>query len=262
MSAIKPLTGKNILVTRPAHQAQHLADEIRASGGHPILFPVLEITNVKDPQPLIELIDRLEAYDLAVFVSPNAVNKALPLINARRKLPPKLKIAAVGKGSAEVLQHFGVNDIISPSSRFDSEALLDLAELKNVKDKRVIIFRGNDGRQLLGDTLIKRGAIVEYIACYHRGRPDNDASTLLSIWTNNHLDAVTITSSEGLHNLFDMIGESGQQLLIKTPLFTAHQRIAETAKNLGLSLVVTTDAGDEGILRGLQFYFQAINRQG
>lgn len=262
MSAFKPLTGINILVTRPAHQAQHLADEIRAMGGHPILFPVLEITNVKDPQPLIELIDRLEAFDLAVFVSPNAVNRAMPLINTRQILPPNLKIAAVGKGSAEVLQHFGVNNIITPTSRFDSEALLDLAELKDVKNKRVIIFRGNDGRQLLGDTLIKRGAIVEYIACYHRGRPDIDASTLLSIWTNNHLDAVTITSSEGLHNLFDMIGESGQQLLNKTPLFTAHQRIAETAKKLGLSLVVTTDAGDEGILRGLQFYFQAINRQG
>jgi uroporphyrinogen-III synthase len=262
LSAFKPLTGINILVTRPAHQAQYLADEIRAMGGHPILFPVLEITNVKDPQPLIELIDRLDAFDLAVFVSPNAVNNAMLLINTRRILPPNLKIAAVGKGSAEVLQHFGINNVITPTSRFDSEALLDLAELKDVKNKRVIIFRGNDGRQLLGDTLIKRGAIVEYIACYHRGRPDIDPRTLLSIWTNNHLDAVTITSSEGLHNLFDMIGESGQQLLNKMPLFTAHQRIAETAEKLGLSLIVTTDAGDKGILRGLQFYFQAINRQG
>ena len=262
MSANKPLTGINILVTRPAHQAHHLAERIRAMGGHPILFPVLEITDVDNLLPLIELIDRLESFDLAIFVSPNAANKAMPLINARRTLPPNLKIAAVGNGSAETLQHFGVYNIITPTSRFDSEALLDSAELKHMKDKRVVIFSGNDGRQLLGDTLVKRGAKVEYIACYHRGRPDIDATILLFMWTNNNLHAVTITSSEGLHNLFDMIGESGQQLLKKTPLFTAHQRIAQTATKLGLTLVVTTDAGDEGMLRGLQVYFQEIKRQG
>ncbi len=258
MSAFKPLTGIKILVTRPAHQAHHLASGIRKMGGQPILFPVLEITDVDNLQPLLQLIDRLETFDFAVFVSPNAANKAMPLINAMRKLPPNLKIAAVGNGSAETLQHFGVNNIFTPTSRFDSEALLDSAELKHMKNKRVVIFRGNGGRQLLGDTLVKRGATVEYIACYHRGRPDIDPTTLLSMWKNDSLNAVTITSSEGLHNLFDMIGESGQQLLKETPLFTAHQRIAQTATKLGLSIVITTAAGDEGILQGLQVYFRQL----
>lgn len=261
MSASKLLTGINVLVTRPEHQAHHLADGIRALGGNPILFPVLEITDIKDLKPLLELIDRLEAFDLAIFVSPNAVNKAMPMINTRRTLPPSLKIAAVGKGSAETLQHFGINHIIVPTGRFDSEALLDCAELQQMKDQLVIIFRGNDGRQLLGDTLIKRGAKVEYAACYHRGRPDIDATSLLTAWANNNVNAVTVTSSEGLHNLFDIIGELGQQLLKTTPLFTGHQRIAQTAKKLGLTHVVTTAAGDKGLLQGLQDYFQAIKRQ-
>lgn len=258
----KPLTGISILVTRPIHQACHLADGIHALGGNPILFPVLEISDIKDLQPLLELIGRLDTFDLAIFVSPNAVNKAMPLINARRTLPANLKTAAVGKGSAETLQHFGINHIIVPTSRFDSEALLDNAELQHMKDKRVVIFRGNDGRQLLGETLVKRGAIVEYAACYHRGRPDIDATPLLTAWANNHLDAITITSSEGLYNLFDMIGEFGQQLLKTTPLFTSHQRIAQTAKGLGLTLVVTTGVGDKGLLQGLQDYFQATKSQG
>ena len=262
LSTDKPLTEINILVTRPSHQSHQLADGIRALGGNPILFPVLEITDIKDLQPLMALIDRLDSFDLAVFVSPNAVNKAMPLINTRGTLPPNLKIAAVGKGSAETLQFFGIKHIIVPTSRFDSEALLNCAELQHMKDKRVVIFRGNEGRQLLGNTLVKRGAIVEYVACYHRGKPDIDATPLLTAWANNHLHAVTITSSEGLHNLFDMIGELGQQLLKITPLFTAHQRIAQTAKKLGLALVVTTAAGDKGLLHGLQDYFQGIKSQG
>lgn len=262
LSATKPLTGIGILVTRPAHQAHHLADGIKALGGNAILFPVLEITSVKDLQPLTELIDRLDTFDFAIFVSPNAVNNAMPLINARQKLPPGLKIATVGKGSAEALQCFGIRHVIVPSNRFDSEALLESAELQNMKKKRVIIFRGNDGRRLLGDTLTKRGAIVEYAACYHRGKPVVDPTPLLNTWENNHLNAITITSSEGLHNLFDMIGELGQQLLKVTPLFTSHQRIAQTAKELGLTLVVTTAPGDKGLLLGLQDYFQAINSQG
>jgi uroporphyrinogen-III synthase len=258
LSTDKPLTGINILVTRPAYQSQHLADGIRALGGNPMMFPVLEINDIKDLKPLIGLIDRLDSFDLAIFVSPNAVNKAMPLINAKRTLPPSLKIATVGKESAEALQYFGIKQIIVPTDRFDSEALLNCAELQHMKDKRVVIFRGNEGRQLLGNTLVKRGAIVEYAACYHRGKPDIDATTLLNTWTHNNLDAVTITSSEGLHNLFDMIGELGQQLLKITPLFTAHQRIAQTAKKLGLVLVVTTAAGDKGLLQGLQDYFQGI----
>ena len=262
LSATKPLTGISVLVTRPAHQAHQLAAGIQALGGNAVLFPVLEITDVKDLQPLTALIDRLDTFDLAIFVSPNAVNKAMSLIHARQKLPPSLKIATVGKGSADALQNFSINHVITPSDRFDSEALLENAELQHMKEKRVVIFRGDDGRRLLGDTLAKRGAAVEYAVCYHRGKPGADPAPLLNAWENDHLNAVTITSSEGLHNLFDMIGEIGQQLLKVTPLFTSHQRIAQTAKELGLTIVVTTAPGDKGLLLGLQNYFQAINSQG
>ena len=85
---IKPLAGINVLVTRPAHQAGGLADRIRTAGGNPILFPVLEILDVTNQRPLLELIDRIDEFDLAIFVSPNAVNKAMSLIRAKRSLPP------------------------------------------------------------------------------------------------------------------------------------------------------------------------------
>ncbi|MEK7769002.1 MAG: uroporphyrinogen-III synthase [Pseudomonadota bacterium] len=251
----KPLTGITILVTRPAHQAGNLVAAIRAAGGNPVLFPVLEIRDEKDPRPLLDLIACLDEFDLAIFISPNAVNKAMNLILTKRALPPGLRIAVVGQGSARELKQFGVSEVIAPTTRFDSEALLDMAELQQIEGKRVVIFRGDGGRELLGETLVKRGATVRYAECYSRVRPDTDIAPLLQTWASNALHAIVVASSEGLRNLFDMVGDAGQSWLRKTPLFVSHERIAHIAKQLGCVDVILTAAGDEGLLRGLSDYF-------
>ena len=250
-----PLAGRGIVITRPAHQAQPLAGLIRAAGGNPILFPVLEILDAEDLRPLNALIDRLEEFDLAIFISPNAVNKAMNLITARRALPPRLKVTAIGRGSVKELRHFGVSNVIAPSKKFDSEALLELPELKDVAGRRIVIFRGDGGRELLGDTLTARGARVEYAECYRRGKPNLDTAPLMKAWARNELHAITVTSSEGLRNLFDMIGKLGQTWLRKTPLFAPHPRIAATARELGLTTVIETGPGDEGLIAQLEQYF-------
>jgi uroporphyrinogen-III synthase len=258
LSARKLLSDINVLVTRPAHQSLFLTEGIRAIGGNAILFPVLEIADVKDLNPLRNLISRIDEFDWAIFVSPNAVNKAMHWITKQRSLPYHLKIAAVGKGSADALKHYGVNEVLIPVDRFDSEALLQRKELQDMRDQRVVIFRGNGGRQLLGETLIQRGATVEYAECYQRKKPDVDTTPLLKAWSQGEIHAVIITSSEGLHNLFDIIGKLGQQLLKLTPIFTSHERIAQTAKSLGLDKIVKAPAnGDEGLLESLQKYFGA-----
>jgi uroporphyrinogen-III synthase len=113
------------------------------------------------------------------------------------------------------------------------------------------------GRELLGDTLTARGARIEYAECYRRGKPAADTGPLLSAWARGELDAIVVTSSEGLRNLFDMVGTAGQTWLKKTPLVVPHARIAETARALGLPLVVEAEAGDEGIVAGLVAYFES-----
>ena len=246
-----PLAGLGILVTRPAHQAAQLADLIRQAGGQPILFPTLEIVDLPDLQALNALIDRLEQFDLAIFISPNAVHKALNLIRARRALPPALKIAAIGKGSRKALAQFGVQNVIAPAQRFDSEALLEHPELHHIAGRQVVIFRGDGGRELLGDVLVQRGAQIEYAECYRRQKPQADSSALRYLWARNELNAVTVTSAEALHNLYDIAGKLCQQWLKKTPVFVPHERIAHTARELGLEQVFVTEAGDEGMLAGL-----------
>lgn len=251
MSIDLPLKGKGIVVTRPAHQAQRLAQLIEAAGGEAILFPVLEILDAVDLRPLNTLIARLDEFDVAIFISPNAVSKALNLIRAQRQLPPDLVIAAIGKGSKKELEHCGITQVVAPERQFDSEGLLALPQFQDMRGKRVIIFRGEGGREFLGDSLISRGAVLEYAECYRRSRPVIDTAPLLHRWVRGEIHAITATSGESLHNLFDLLGKLGQQWLKKTPLFVPHERIAQTARDMGLPLTIVTLPGDEGLITGL-----------
>ncbi len=250
------LAGRGIVVTRPAHQAVDLAERIRSAGGKPIIFPVLEILDTADIQPLITVIDRLETYSLAIFISPNAVTRAMSQIVARRTWPAGLRAATIGKGGAKELKRFGISDVIAPTRGFDSERLLDLPPLQSVAGQRVIIFRGDGGRELLGDTLAARGAQVEYVECYRRARPRADAAPLLKAWARNEVHAVTVTSSEGLRNLFEMVGKLGQSWLRRTPVLVPHLRIAEAARELGCSNVIETGPGDDGLIAALEKQFK------
>lgn len=250
------LAGRGIVVTRPAHQAAYLAELIRGAGGRPLLFPAIAIADMEDAQPLLAMIDRLDEFDRAVFVSPNAVYKAMTLIKARRVVPPHLKFAAVGRASVRELAKFSVTGVAAPA-RFDSEALLAMPEFADVAGKRVVIFRGVGGRDLLGDALAARGALVEYAECYRRVVPLADPAPFLAAWERHELHAITVTSSEGLRNFCALVGAAGQAWLKRTPLFAPHARIAETARELAFVSIVQTAQGDDGLMAGLQQWFAA-----
>lgn len=274
-----PLAGLKIVVTRPRDQAAQLARLIAQEGGTPLLFPLLEIGAAADPQVLQEQLSRLAQFDLAIFISPNAVrygmaaickanedkvgaqfiarskqvNRAIncaPMVSSTSiecALPPALKIATVGQGSAKALRELGIENIIAPTERFDSEGLLALPELQDVAGWRVLILRGDGGRELLGDTLKARGATVEYAGCYRRSKPPQDAGVLLE----SAADAISVTSSEALDHLWQMLDEDARTNLRGTPLFVPHARIAELARRQGWQEVRLTGAGDDGLLSAL-----------
>jgi len=254
--AARPLEGRHIVVTRPAGQAAHLAEALVNLGAQPVLFPVLAIFDIEDPAPLLDVAIRLDDYDWAAFVSPNAVERALTPILARRPWPAGLRVATIGVSSEQALARFGITGVVAPRERFDSEALVALPELQDMAGKRVIIFRGDGGRELLGDTLKARGARVDYLSCYRRGKPAADPAPLLKLWGDGRLDALTVTSSEGLRNLYDMVGKLGQSWLRQTPTFVPHARIAEQAAGLGLHRVIATGPGDDGLVAGLLEHFR------
>jgi uroporphyrinogen-III synthase len=242
-----PLAGLRIAVTRPRGQAENLARRIEEAGGLPLLFPLLEIEPILDGASLRALVSRLAEFDLAIFISPNAVRYGLQAIRAQGALPPALKIAAVGQGSANALREAGVADVIAPCDKSDSEALLALPELQAVKGLKTVIFRGEGGRELLADTLTVRGASVEYAECYRRKRPQGGADALLAA----HPDAITLTSSEAVMCLWEMLDAAGRTKLSAVPLFVIHTRIGAVAQKLGFLHVVETQGGDDGLIDGL-----------
>jgi uroporphyrinogen-III synthase len=245
-----PLKGAGVLVTRPAHQADAFCRMIDTAGGMALRFPVTEILEPRDGAALDAVIDRLEEFDIAIFISPNAVSMAANRIGARRAWPDGLRIGAVGQKSAQELARAGHPAHICPARRFDSEALLAEAELQDVAGKRIVIFRGDGGRELLGDTLKERGGLVEYAEAYRRGRPDADTGQLMYHWSRGDLHLVTSTSSEGLRNLFDMVGKLGRMWLRKTPLLVGSARMVDTARELGFKGKpwVAEDPSDESMM--------------
>lgn len=247
---MKPLEGLGVLITRPMQQNANLARLVREAGGEAILFPTLEIAGIDDCAPLYAIIDRLEQFGLAIFISPNASDKGMALIRSRRELPPALKIAAVGQGSADALARLGVADVLVAHGGNDSEALLALPEMQLVAGLNVVIFRGMGGRETLKEELTRRGTNVVYVECYRRRKPECDAAPLLALGETGKIGAITVTSAESLRNLCAMLGESAKWLK-RTPLFALHPRIAAVARELGWDRVFATGPGDDGLVNSL-----------
>src|SRR5437773_6669832 len=164
----RPLGGRGILVTRPARQAGGIARRIAAMGGTPVIFPAIVILPPADSAPLARAQASLPNYDYAIFVSANAVEYGVP---DPAQWPARLVAVAPGPGTAEALAAVGIAGARIPATTYDSEGMLALPELADVRGKRVVIFRGEGGREELGATLSARGAEVDYVACYRRAPP-------------------------------------------------------------------------------------------
>ena len=240
------LAGIGVLVTRPEEQAAPLCNRITELGGNPILFPALAIAGPEDSKVVASRLAKLERYQIAIFISANAVHHGLKLLP--QGLPADLQIAAVGKGTLRALETHGISAEIVPPDRFDSEGLLAHPALSQPAGQRILIFRGNGGRELLRDTLLQRGAEVEYAEVYRRERPRTDPTSLLERWPQE-VQIVTVTSVETLENLAAILGERGEALLRETPMVVVSERIRQRAAEMGCKqILLARRAEEEAIL--------------
>ncbi|MBL8447790.1 MAG: uroporphyrinogen-III synthase [Zoogloeaceae bacterium] len=247
------LAGRCVAVTRPIAQAEGLVKAIESEGGTVLRFPVFEIAAVDPPTDLEAACRDLDTFDLAFFVSANAVAHAVDFVRQRRSWPSQLAVATVGKASEAALNSRGFPTVIAPSEGFDSEAVLRLPafQVEAVAGKQVVIFRGDGGRELLAEALLARGAAVRLVTAYHRRRPDGDPAPLVAAAQAGVLDALLLTSSEGVRNLRAMVG--ARDWAVFAPIFVVvpHPRIAEAARAAGLDRVVTCGPGNEAIVATL-----------
>ncbi|MGE0079755.1 MAG: uroporphyrinogen-III C-methyltransferase [Thiohalomonadaceae bacterium] len=242
----RELAGVGVLVTRPAHQADTLSRLIADAGGTPVHWPTLEIAPPQDPAAA-DALDRITGFDLVVFVSANAVTQGLARLG--KPLPADLQIAVVGDGTARALEEqTGRAPTLKPRDSFDSEGLLALPELQDMSGRRVLIVRGEGGRELLAQTLRERGAEVEYAAVYRRAIPAAPPAEAWTALAEGRVHAVTSNSSEGLRNLVSMAGALTPRLLA-LPLIVGARRQREAAAALGFQgpIIVADNADDASI---------------
>jgi len=238
------------LVTRPDAQSQHLCDLIKGAGGCYFRFPVLEIVTSDKPELLQAAIQQLDQFDIAVFISANAVERVMLPLQASRDWPQSVQIAVIGKRSAEEMGRLGLAVDLCPEHQFDSDGLLALPALQAIGDKRIVIFRGNGGRDYLANQLRDRGAEVHYVEAYQRRRPlDCDLEGLKQFLQQDKF-IITAYSNESLQNLMDMVDDQTRNILCAQLLVVVSSRMKPLVSKLGFGLepVVAQSALDEDVL--------------
>jgi uroporphyrinogen-III synthase len=254
-----------VVITRPLAQAGPLAARIAACGRAVEVLPLLEILPLPDDGALRAALADLGSYTMVAFVSPNAIDAAFAHI---AQWPAAVRLAVLGEGSRAALAAHGVTaanaTIVSPldPAHSDSEHLLRSFDLESVRGKRVLIVRGESGRELIADGLRAAGAEVSVIAAYRRAVPRLTAplaATLRRLLERGN-DWI-ITSSEALRGLMALLEElDGQDggrgnavaKMQQQHLIVPHARIAQSAQGLGFTRLTLTGSGDERVVAALQ----------
>lgn len=227
-----------LLITRPQPQAVQWVEALRARGIDAQALPLIGIEPVDGGADAAWR--RLASFDLAVFVSPNAVSHFFLRRPAGIDWPPALRAATPGPGSAAALRESGVASVIEPAAdaaQFDSEALWQQLAADNWHGKQVLIVRGDGGRDWLADRLRTAGAAVTHLQAYCRTVPALDAAQralfdAACAQPANHL--WHFSSSQAIDHLEQLapgVVWSAAQAL------ASHPRIVERARLLGFGSV-------------------------
>lgn len=261
LQSAERLDNTGVLVTRPAHQNQPFIDLLLNSGAQPIAFPTIAISDTDNISAAESRIASLDQYHLLIFISANAVEYGVKLIKNLGKHIHQ-PVSAIGKGTAQTLQQHNIPVNVQPAAGFNSEAFLALDEVQEeqISGKKVLIFRGQDGRELLANTLKSRGAEVDYVEVYRRCPALSDIEPVLELWAQNRIQIITVTSNESLKNLYDMTSKRGRDYLCQTPLVVPGERCAELAQKLGFKIILlATSATDQAMLDRIRQWHKSTN---
>ena len=268
----EPMPKPKVIITRPARHALRLQQGLQQSGREVLMFPLFDIVLNAESSQLDACLRNLSDYRLVIFVSPNAIDACfarLAMLPETRNAawPQGVAVGVMGEGSRLALASYGLHAkntrIFCPihPERTDSETLLAVLDLSDLRDKKVLIIRGDSGRDFLSDALRLQGVEVEQLAAYQRLIPEftPDKQQQLRMLLSQENDWV-ITNSAVLSTLLDWCcqidaADSTFNAVVKMQqqhLVVPHFRIAEVAKKLGFSHLTLSASGDEKLLLALQ----------
>ena len=247
-----PLLGVGVLVTRPELQAMPLCRLLEEEGAHTLRLPAVEIKALGDRRALAAQLGSLENFDVIIFTSANAVRFGASFLDQKRDLT----LAALGPATARALNQAGYRVAIQPRDSIDTEGLLLHPRLEHVSGHRVLMIKGGDGRQLLQQELIKRGATVVCADVYERTPAIPSAAALAAVherFTAGDMHVITATSVEVGRNLLMMAGPELRSEFERVHWLVPSERVALGLREMGLlaTLLRAASAEDQDLVAAL-----------
>ena len=249
------MSGWRLLLTRPAEECAALAATLEEQRIHSASLPLLAIEALAETPQQRKAMLKLDRYAAVVVVSKPAARLALELL--RRywpQTPAGQAWFSVGAATGAILADYGL-DVSWPVAGDDSEALLALPRLAkalSAPHPEVLILRGEGGRELIAETLRGRGAHVDSLELYRRYLPDYPHDRLIELVRSERLNAMVVSSGQGLQSLRELAGFDWSALR-ELPLFVPSPRVAEMAAALGAKRIVDCrGAGTAALLAALR----------
>ena len=256
---------KTIVVTRPVGQATQLMEAMRGqfqgATTQILSLPLLTIAPKASKDLGDQILEALQDADLAIFVSPNAIDCVMRLIGGGWQAISKaiVPIGVMGGSSHAALVDHGIGHEAAPTpiifprqnKQWDSEGLW--AELQLLYPhwvgRKVVIFKGDGGRDWLADTLKDAGASVQAISVYTRTPLDIESPAWAAIGDLDMAQSLwLLTSSEAVRYLGAAIKSHLHQDLGAATALCPHINIAQAAKDVGFGRVLGCDPGDEALI--------------
>jgi uroporphyrinogen-III synthase len=249
----RPLAGRRVLVTRPAHQSGAVCALIEAAGGRALRLPLIAIDWITPQPPSFPTADRV------IFTSANAVEglervwgPLAPALGARGAP----RVVAIGPATRRRLRAAGVEVAVSPPSAFTSEALLETLGADSLRGRRVWIVKGSGGRRLLQEALEHAGARVATIPVYRRKRLRRFPEAVARALRGGAVDAALATSGEILTALDDYLAAVEPAARDRLVLVAGGSRVADLAREAGFRRVVQArDPSDAAMVEALVGHF-------
>ncbi|MEW6679881.1 MAG: uroporphyrinogen-III synthase, partial [bacterium] len=198
----KPLFGKKILILRPEGQIDNLANMLFDKGASVIKFPIISIVRCNDPS-LPYILERINTYDWLVFTSTNGVRLFFEKLDDLRGFYGP-KIAAIGEKTRDEIARLKIKVDIMPET-YQQEALLEVLLKEGIKDKKILVIRSKNGRDILISGLSEKGASVESLILYEAKPTEQDPSPIKSIIQNNEIDVICFTSPSCVYSFIKLV---------------------------------------------------------
>ncbi len=263
-------SGLRVLITRPKGRGENIATFIRSRGGEALCFPVIDIIPPPDFITMDKVLANVDQYDLFILVSVPAVQSLGRRLMKKKLSLGSVPVAVVGNKTAESCKDFNITVTYCPETdaeqfqnsaldnAMNSEGLLRELGVFDKVGKKIAIFRGQDGRECLGDSLKLDGAEVEYIESYGRKLTRQSFEPVLECWEKTPFDAVVITSVSILEGLLVLLGKDNAYLLKNSTVLVISERIAEACRENGLyNLVLANGPADGEIMSGLEIMMKS-----